>query len=82
MGAKLAAGEVNSSNLPQAYQSGLGTNDMLDGVTYTIDNYSAGAAVQIPFGRSGNAATRLKRGSDLMLRFGYTHPLDQISIGG
>ena len=81
-GVKLATGEVNANNLPQAYQSGLGTNDVLLGASYEINNIILAAAYQIATGRSANRPTRLKRGDDLMMRAGYTHREETFILGG
>ena len=81
-GVKLATGEVNANNLPQAYQSGLGTNDFLFGASYEIDELSIAAAYQISMGRSANRITRLKRGDDLMVRAGYMHRKESWTLGG
>ena len=72
-GLKLKTGTVNERNLPQAYQSGLGTNDLLLGATYSIENFSFSTGYQIVTGRSANRVDRLKRGDDLLVRAAYTH---------
>jgi hypothetical protein len=71
VGGKFATGIVNSRNLPQAYQSGLGTNDLLAGVAFEHDRWNATVAYQRSRGRSDNRITRLKRGDDLLVRGGY-----------
>ncbi|MBI4418138.1 MAG: hypothetical protein HY563_05130 [Ignavibacteriales bacterium] len=81
IGGKLALAEVNDGGLPQAYQSGLGTNDILAGIQYRFSVWNAAIAYQIPFGRSDNNVTRLKRGDDLLLRLGYSHALESMSVG-
>jgi len=73
LGGKLATGNDNANNLPQAYQPGLGTNDILFGVHLDANSWSVTLAYQSSAGRSDNALTRLKRGDDLLLRAGY-HP--------
>jgi hypothetical protein len=70
-GGKFATGEVHGADLPQAYQSGLGTNDLLFGLSYAKDKLTAAVGYQLSRGRSENRLTRLKRGDDLMLRAGY-----------
>lgn len=72
VGGKFATGAVNGSNLPQSYQSGLGTNDLLLGFSYALDSWSGSVGYQYSRGRSENRITRLKRGDDLLVRFGYT----------
>ncbi|MBI5474583.1 MAG: hypothetical protein HY961_19775 [Ignavibacteriae bacterium] len=81
LGGKLATGNANgNANLPQAYQSGLGTNDVLFGATVESGGFDASVAAQIPFGRSSNALTRLKRGSDVLVRGGYSFVFDQLTV--
>jgi hypothetical protein len=82
LGAKFALGKDDEGKLPQAYQSGLGTNDLLAGVKYEMDGWSFAAGYQHPFGRSKNSVDRLKRGADLMGRIGYTHAVGELEVGG
>lgn len=70
-GGKLATGTVNDGNLPQAYQPGLGTNDLLLGLAYETGPWLFAAGYQLSRGRSDNAVTRLKRGDDILGRAGY-----------
>lgn len=81
-GVRLGTGAVNINNLPQTYQSGLGTNDILLGVSYTVDEITLAAAYQLTTGRSANMVTRLQRGDDLMVRVSYTKPFEQLTAGG
>ncbi|RPH38054.1 hypothetical protein EHM92_01055 [bacterium] len=81
IGAKLATGSVNSGSLPQSYQPGLGTNDLLLGVTYQMDPWLFALGYQLSRGRSDNAVTRLKRGDDFLGRIGYTMPLEKFVVG-
>jgi len=81
-GGKLALAEDNAGKLPQAYQSGLGTNDLLFGLTYTYEAWSFTGAYQQPFGRSENIIDRLKRGGDLLMGVSYTHQLESFTLGG
>ncbi|GJQ19934.1 MAG: hypothetical protein HBSIN02_02890 [Bacteroidia bacterium] len=73
IGGKIALADVNAGGLPQAYQSGLGSNDLLAGLHVRLSGFNAAVAWQAPFGRSKNALTRLKRGDDLLLRAGYSY---------
>lgn len=82
IGGKVALAEVNAGGLPQAYQSGLGSNDLLAGLHFRLSGFNAAVAWQAPFGRSKNAITRLKRGDDLLLRAGYSHTVDSWTAGG
>ena len=79
LGAKLATGDDTKDNLPQKYQSGLGTNDVLFGLSYTYDKISVGAGYQLAGGRNDNIQ-RLERGDDLLLRASYQLSFDQFSI--
>ena len=82
LGAKLSIGNANSGNLPQAYQSTLGTNDFLLGVTYAYEMWNASVVYQISRGRSDNNATRLKRGDDILVRAGYRFSAEQTTVVG
>lgn len=83
VGIKLATGKVNEKKLPQAYQTGLGTNDILLGIDYSINNFSFGVGYQISGGRSDNSLNRLKRGDDFLVRAGYTEKFqNDLTIGG
>ncbi|MBU2447330.1 MAG: hypothetical protein KJ666_17395 [Bacteroidetes bacterium] len=81
-GVKLATANINSGNLPQAYQSGLGTNDILLGLSYAVEKFNFSAAYQISRGRNKNSIDRLKRGDDLMLRGGYADTFGDFRFSG
>ncbi len=81
-GLRLATADENAGSLPQRYQSGLGTNDILLGAGWVNGHWQAGAGFQIPLGRSANSVDRLKRGPDLMLRAGYTFEHERLRITG
>ncbi len=80
VGGKIATADANAKNLPQAYQSGLGTNDLLFGVGYTFNSWTFAAGYQFSPGRSNNKIDRLKRGDDLLLRAGYGIPLEKANL--
>lgn len=81
IGGKFASGNVNTNDLlPQSYQSGLGTNDLLLGIAYTYESFILGAVYQNPFGRSENYITGLKRGDDLLLRAGYDQTFKKLNV--
>lgn len=81
IGGKAALGDVNTTDsLPQRYMTGLGTNDLIAGATYSYSAYSVSAAYQKPFGRSANFVTRLKRGDDFFFRAAYSQQIDKLSI--
>ena len=79
IGAKLATGPSNSGNLPQAYQPGLGTNDLIFGAAYETEPLLFALGYQFSRGRSDNAVTQLKRGDDLLLRVGYRHEFEEFT---
>lgn len=79
IGIKIATGDDNKDNLPQVYQSGLGTNDVLFALNYTFDKLSLGAGYQLSGGRNNNI-TRLEKGDDLLLRVSYDLSFEQFSI--
>jgi len=79
IGAKLATGSSNSGNLPQAYQPGLGTNDLILGASYEADPWLFALGYQFSRDRSNNTATQLKRGDDLLLRAGYRHEFEEFT---
>jgi hypothetical protein len=81
IGSKFATGNTNSDDsLPQSYMNGLGSNDLLLGVSYNYENINAAIAYQKPFGRSANYITRLKRGDDLLIRAGYNQTIDKLNV--
>lgn len=79
IGAKLATGNDNKNNLPQVYQSGLGTNDLLLAVNYMYSQLSFSAGYQLSGGRNDNVL-KLKRGDDLLLRGAYNLTIGEINI--
>jgi len=79
IGVKMATGDDNKNNLPQVYQSGLGTNDVLFALNYTFNKISIGAGYQLSGGRNNNI-TRLEKGDDLLLRASYDLSFEQLSI--
>jgi predicted porin len=72
LGARLATGDENKDpELPQKYQSSLGSNDILLGLQYYMNSLYLSAGYQIAGERNNNEITRLKRGDDLLIRGGY-----------
>lgn len=71
-GVKLPTGDDNQKNLPQAYQPGLGSTDILFGVDYSFSNFTLGAGYQIAGARNDNFL-KLKRGDDLLFRAIYNY---------
>jgi hypothetical protein len=58
LGGKIATGKTTSKanglDLPMPYQTGLGTNDLILGVSYKIDKWRFALGYQQPFGRASN----------------------------
>ena len=79
IGTKFGTGDDNTDNLPMAYQSGLGSNDILLALNYTYMNLGFGVGYQLAGGRNNNFI-RLERGDDLLVRASYNFILDQIRI--
>jgi hypothetical protein len=79
-GLKLATGDDNSENLPQMYQSGLGSNDIIFGTSLSYENFSAAIGYQAAGSRNNNIQ-RVERGDDLLLSGGYTFSfLEQLTL--
>ncbi len=81
-GARLSTAGVNEGGLPQRYQSGLGTTDLLFGLSYGVGEWNAALGYQFSRGRSSNSVDRLKRGDDFLFRGGYQYEADRWSIAG
>lgn len=79
IGTKFATGEDNAENLPMAYQSGLGSNDILFALNYAYKNIGFGVGYQLAGGRNNNVI-KLERGDDLLVRAAYNLLLDKITI--
>ncbi|MBM4169915.1 MAG: hypothetical protein FJ215_12290 [Ignavibacteria bacterium] len=80
LGGKLATGAVNEGNLAQAYQPGLGTNDLLFGAAVKHGTMRHGVGYQFSRQRSANNFTRLERGDDLLLRVGYFTHIEMAAV--
>lgn len=81
VGGKAMVGNVNTEDsLPQKYMTGLGTNELIAGASFSHLSYSVSAAYQKPFGRSANYVTRLKRGDDFFFRAGYRQLFGKVNI--
>jgi hypothetical protein len=79
VGIKLATGDDIKDSLPQVYQSGLGTNDLLLGVNYTYGRFLIGAGYQLYGGRN-NDTYQLKKGNDLLLRTSYQFSFGDFNV--
>lgn len=80
LGGKIATGDDNKDGLPQIYQSGLGSNDMLIGLNYSARKVLLGIGYQVVGSRNENDLTRLERGDDLLIRGSYTFKFDELNI--
>jgi hypothetical protein len=78
-GVKFATGEDNVDNLPQKYQSGLGSTDILLGVNYRNNNFSIGIGYQVAGERNSNII-QLKRGDDLLVSGEYSFLVDEFTF--
>lgn len=82
-GTRLATGTQNAGDsLPLKYQTGLGSNDLMFGVSVVSDNINVGIGYQLNGGRAANELTRLKRGDDFIVRGGYMHRGESLDFGG
>jgi len=79
IGARLETGSDNKNNLPQVYQSGLGSNDLLFALNYSYNKISFSAGYQLAGGRNENSL-KLKRGDDLLLRGAYNLTIGYVNI--
>lgn len=82
VGAKVSIADVNSGGLPQSYQSGLGTNDLLAGISFDPGEWRFSIGYQLSRGRSENRHSRLKRGDDLLLSAGYVAGFGKLTAVG
>ncbi|MBE0645422.1 MAG: hypothetical protein IH600_15165 [Bacteroidetes bacterium] len=80
-GVKLPTGEDNAKGLPQLYQTGLGTTDLLLGLSLDAAPWNAAIGYQYSDGRSENSRTRLQRGDDLFARAGYRTVVNDFGLG-
>ncbi len=79
LGVKLATGDDIKDSLPQVYQSGLGTNDLLLGVSYAYNQFLIGAGYQLYGGRNSDTY-QLEKGDDLLLRALYQFSFGDFSV--
>ena len=79
IGAKFATGEDNKDKLPMAYQSGLGSKDILFALNYYYNNIGFGVGYQFAGGRNNNVI-KLERGDDLLIRASYNLLVDKFTI--
>lgn len=78
-GVKLVTGDDNKDNLPMAYQSGMGSNDLIFALSYFYYKISFDAGYQLA-GKRNNNLLKLKRGNDLLVRASYNLNFDKVII--
>jgi hypothetical protein len=79
-GVQTSIGDENKNQLPQKYQSTLGTTDFLFGTSLSYGNLFASAGFQLAGDRNENIL-RLKRGNDVMLRLGGNYSFSDMFSG-
>ncbi|HYM20810.1 MAG TPA: hypothetical protein VEW28_07395 [Candidatus Kapabacteria bacterium] len=82
VGGRFATATVTTDHLPQAYQSGLGSNDLLVDADMISKNINFGIGYQLAGSRNVNNFTQLKRGDEFIVRGGYTYRGDSFDLGG
>jgi len=80
-GLKIATSSFNKNNLlPQAYQSGLSTNDILAGISFMISDLNFSAGYQIAGSRNTEVFPELKRGDDLLIKGAYQFTFSDLQV--
>jgi hypothetical protein len=82
VGGRFATATVQSDHYPQAYQSGLGSNDLLIDADIVSKTINFGIGYQLAGSRNINTVTELKRGDEFIVRGGYTYRGDDFDLGG
>ncbi len=81
IGTRLATGDENKEPaLPQVYQPGLGSNDLIFTIDYNYNKFGFGAGYQLAGGRNDKEGIGLERGDDLILRANYFFAIDYFQI--
>lgn len=81
VGGRFVTGDANRDpELPQQYQSSLGSNDLLLGAQYNLNSLQLGLGYQVAGSRNNNAITRLERGDDFLFRCGYYFGNEDLSL--
>jgi hypothetical protein len=82
LGMRLATGNDNADPaLPQAYQPGLGTNDLIFGLKFAGKNYYLSAGYQrVEDTFTENTLTPIRRGDDAYLQFAYLFHTGEFNI--
>lgn len=79
IGTRLATGEANANpTFAHAYQPGLGSHDILLGISWRSGEWGAGVAYQVAGKRSTHALTRLQRGNDGLVWGAYSRPVGSL----
>jgi hypothetical protein len=72
IGGRFGTGDANAEpTLPMAYQPGLGSTDLILGLTASYSGWSAGGAYQVAGARNDNELVQLMRGDQILLWGGY-----------
>lgn len=79
IGGKFETGDDNKDNLPMAYQSGLGSNDIIFAFDYNYNDFGVGIGYQLAGERNKNII-KLKRGDDFLLRASYNYSINDFKI--
>jgi hypothetical protein len=77
-GGRIATGATREGSLPQSYQPGLGTNDLLLGLSYDLPSVIIAAGYQLSRGKSRHSS-QLSRGDDLLLKIAYHRSIGDAS---
>jgi hypothetical protein len=81
-GMRLATGDDNAEpDLPQAYQPGLGTNDLIFGIKFSDERYNVAAGYQLVEDTfTSNRLTPIRRGDDLYLQYARFFDLGGVDL--
>jgi len=89
VGVKIPTALTNRNKLPLRYQAGMGTNDLLIGISYIPgpkttagefdpEFWKFGLDFQIPFGIASNSIDSIRRGPDLVGRISYFNAIPNL----
>jgi len=82
LGTRLATGDANAdATLPQAYQPGLGTNDLLLGLGLRSEAWSFALGYQLVENTfTDNALTPIRRGDDFYVQIGHSRMAGPVAL--